>query len=174
MNDRKTTLIKLAAGLVLGAAAAGTAAAQAVPPPDPKAAPSAAPTPLPQPHAAQPPPAKTNGPVPGTVNGNGNGKPAANCGPANGCGPAGSSLTARFRAKSAHIHNWLQAHMLGYPKEWEAQPLGAATYAAYRIHVSEGDAARMVLHHYDFEEGGDKLKQRGMDQLIKMTGMLPA
>jgi hypothetical protein len=39
--------------------------------------------------------------------------------------------------------------------------------------VTNGEAARMVLYHYDFVEGSDQLKPRGKYQLAKITALLP-
>lgn len=68
--------------------------------------------------------------------------------------------------------NW-QACWLGFPEEWRAPPLGASVYLNGKTMVANGEAARMVLYHYDFEDGGVRLNQRGRDQLAKIAGMLP-
>jgi hypothetical protein len=69
--------------------------------------------------------------------------------------------------------NW-QACWIGFPEEWRAPPLGASVYLNGKTMVANGEAARMVLYHYDFEEGGVRLNQRGHDQLAKIACMLPA
>jgi hypothetical protein len=67
----------------------------------------------------------------------------------------------------------LQECFLGFPEEFEAPPLGASVAAHYKTHVANGDAARMVLYHYDFVEGSDMLNLHGRDKLAEIGGMLP-
>jgi hypothetical protein len=65
----------------------------------------------------------------------------------------------------------LQPHFLGYPAEFEAPPLGHFVYLHAKTQVANGDAARMVLYHYDFD--GTQLSTRGEYQLEKIAAMLP-
>jgi hypothetical protein len=67
----------------------------------------------------------------------------------------------------------LQACFLGYPEEFGAPPLGHSVYLNGRTQVENGEAVRMVLYHYDFEEGGARLTLRGRDQLAKIADLLP-
>jgi hypothetical protein len=60
----------------------------------------------------------------------------------------------------------------GYESEFEALPLGASVDATYRNHVGNGDAARMILYHYDFVDGAASLNLHGQDQLTKIAAML--
>jgi len=60
-----------------------------------------------------------------------------------------------------------QARMLGYPEDFVPRPLGASVYDHGRAMVSNGDAARLVLFHYDFVVGSDRLNPRGFGQLMK-------
>lgn len=62
---------------------------------------------------------------------------------------------------------------MGYPEEFEEPPLGASLYAHDKTQIANGEAARMVLYRYDFEEGRDQLNRRGMDQLAKIAALLP-
>jgi hypothetical protein len=62
---------------------------------------------------------------------------------------------------------------LGYAREFEAPPLGYFLYLHGQTEVANGEAARMVLYHYDFVEGSDQLKPRGKYQLAKITALLP-
>jgi hypothetical protein len=67
----------------------------------------------------------------------------------------------------------LQNCFLGFPEEFEAPPLGHFVYLHGKTEVANGDAARMVLYHYDFLEGGDQLNPRGRYQLEKIAALLP-
>jgi hypothetical protein len=60
----------------------------------------------------------------------------------------------------------------GYESEFEAVPLGAFVDAAYRNHIANGDAARMVLYHYDFVGNTATLNTHGQDQVAKIAAML--
>src|SRR5260370_2618585 len=71
----------------------------------------------------------------------------------------------RFSAACRH-------YFLGYAEEFEAVPLGYDVHLSMRTQVVNGEAARMVLYHYDFVDKGSKLNLRGKDQLAKMAGML--
>jgi hypothetical protein len=68
----------------------------------------------------------------------------------------------------------MQACFVGYPEEFAAPPLGASVYLNGKEQVANGEACRMVLYRYDFEEGGARLNLRGRDQLAKIACMLPA
>jgi hypothetical protein len=61
---------------------------------------------------------------------------------------------------------------LGFEAEFEPAPFGASVYATYRNHVANGDAARMVLHHYDFVGDTAALNVKGQDQVAKIAAML--
>jgi hypothetical protein len=65
----------------------------------------------------------------------------------------------------------LQPHFLGYPGEFESPPLGHFVYLHAKTQVANGDAARMVLYHYDFD--GTQINTRGQYQLEKIAAMLP-
>jgi hypothetical protein len=109
-----------------------------------------------------PPPAPPNGtaasaPPPGAA--------AAPAAPA--CLP-GRPLTYHERCKAN-----AQACFLGFPEYFAAPPLGASLAAAYGTHVANGDAARMVLYHYDFDATGASLTLRGRDRLAQIVAMLP-
>jgi hypothetical protein len=67
----------------------------------------------------------------------------------------------------------VQSCFLGFPGEFEAAPLGASVYLNGRTEVANGEAARMVLHQYDFVEGSAQLNPRGKDQLARIAGYLP-
>jgi hypothetical protein len=67
----------------------------------------------------------------------------------------------------------LQDCFLGYPEEFTAPALGQFLYAHGKTQVANGDAARMTLYRYDFEEGREGLNLRGRDQLAKIETMLP-
>jgi hypothetical protein len=78
----------------------------------------------------------------------------------------------RWKTRWADCKQRLQYCFLGFPEEFEAQPLGASVYAFGTIMVANGDAARMVLYQYDFIDGSDQLSQRGRDQLAKIVCLL--
>ncbi|HMF11150.1 MAG TPA: hypothetical protein VKE94_02560 [Gemmataceae bacterium] len=61
---------------------------------------------------------------------------------------------------------------LGFESEFEPAPFGASVYATYRSHVANGEAARMVLHHYDFVGDTATLNTKGQDQVAKIAAML--
>jgi hypothetical protein len=61
---------------------------------------------------------------------------------------------------------------LGKESEFEPVPFGASIYTTYRRHVENGDAARMVLYHYDFVDNTATLNTKGQDQLAKIAAML--
>jgi hypothetical protein len=67
----------------------------------------------------------------------------------------------------------LQECALGYPEEFNEWPLGSSIYAHGRTQVGNGNAARMVFYHYDFEDGGPQLNVRGRDKLAKLAYLLP-
>jgi hypothetical protein len=73
----------------------------------------------------------------------------------------------------SRVRHWLQDCFLGYREEFEAPPLGYFVYLHGETEVANGEAARMVLYHYDFVEGSDQLKPRGKYQLAKITALLP-
>ena len=62
-----------------------------------------------------------------------------------------------------------QGKILGYPEEFRPAPLGASVYAHGRAMVANGEAAHMVLHKFDFVDGSDQLKPRGLDELGKIA-----
>jgi hypothetical protein len=49
------------------------------------------------------------------------------------------------------------------------QPLGASLAAAMSAQVANGDAAQMVLYHYDFCPGEPRLNPRGLVKLSKIS-----
>ena len=67
----------------------------------------------------------------------------------------------------------LQETHWGYPEEFGEKPLGYHVYASGRTMVANGEAARMVLFEYDFEENSERLSPRGMLQLSRISYMLP-
>lgn len=85
------------------------------------------------------------------------------------CDTCGGFPLGRKEAKRLHR----QRHMLGFPEEWAAPPLGAALYAHNRAQVSNGEAARMVLHEFDFVPGTNQLNTRGRDRLEWIASRLP-
>jgi hypothetical protein len=60
---------------------------------------------------------------------------------------------------------------LGYPSEFDPAPLGASLYAHYRLHVENGDAARMVLYQYDFAGCSAGLNLHGHDRLVRIGAL---
>jgi hypothetical protein len=67
----------------------------------------------------------------------------------------------------------LQSCFLGYPEEFQAPALGQFVHLHGKTMVANGDAARMVLYHYDFVDGSAQLNLRGKDQLLKLCALLP-
>jgi len=82
---------------------------------------------------------------------------------------------APTRSKNFLQRFWyhLQDCFLGFPEEFREPTLGYLLYAHNKIQVANGDAARMVLYHYDFEDGCTDLKPHGRDRLAKISTMLP-
>jgi hypothetical protein len=68
----------------------------------------------------------------------------------------------------------LQELALGFPEEFNEWPLGSALYAHGRTQVANGNAARAVFYHYDFQQGSPTLNVRGRDKLAKIAQLLPA
>jgi hypothetical protein len=79
----------------------------------------------------------------------------------------------RWHSVAGPAKSRMQEKWLGYPEEFHEPPLGAFLYAHGRIQVANGEAARMVLYQYDFEEGTDRLNHRGRQQLAKIAAMMP-
>lgn len=48
-------------------------------------------------------------------------------------------------------------------------PFGAANRATMAAQVAKGEAALMVLHHYDFAHGGVELNYRGQQRLMRIA-----
>lgn len=120
---------------------------------------------LPPPRTPAPPPPPAPPPHPVAVT-------PAPAGPA--CGPDGPAGDGRWfwQRWRAERHAKCQAHMWGYPEEFEAPPLGQTIHAHFRTMVANGEAAAMVLYRYDFCDGSDVLNLRGRDQLTKIAAML--
>ena len=70
--------------------------------------------------------------------------------------------------KRCKINFWT---CLGFESEFVPEPLGASVYATYRNHVANGMAARMVLYHYDFVDGSPVLNTHGQDHVAKIAAM---
>src|SRR5262249_50049311 len=62
-----------------------------------------------------------------------------------------------------------RACCLGYPEEFEAQPLGASLNAFAQTQAANGEAAQMVLYQADFVEGTGKLSPRGHERLARIA-----
>jgi hypothetical protein len=80
------------------------------------------------------------------------------------------------RIKYKWTHYWkpeLQESHWGYPEEFCEKPLGYFVYAHNRTMVANGEAARMMLYHYDFVRNEVELTSRGQQQLAKIAYMLP-
>ena len=80
------------------------------------------------------------------------------------------------KAKRSCWSRWghsLHDCFLGYRDQYEAPLLGYYLYLHGHTQVANGDAARMVLYHYDFVEGSDQLNPRGKYQLAKIAALLP-
>jgi len=67
----------------------------------------------------------------------------------------------------------LQACFVGYGPEFESPALGSHVFQHNQTQVVNGEAALMMLHHFDFLQGSDGLTQRGKDQLAKIAEYLP-
>ncbi|MBI3467065.1 MAG: hypothetical protein HY000_28965 [Planctomycetes bacterium] len=85
--------------------------------------------------------------------------------------------------RRGHLNSWknhwnyhrkprLQEKYWGYPEEFCEPPLGYFVNAHVATQLSNGEAARMVLFHYDFIDGGANLKPRGKRQLAKIAKLL--
>jgi hypothetical protein len=93
--------------------------------------------------------------------------------PAGACTCGDRHGLSRWRWHRTHCKRFLQEHFLGYPEEFNEWPLGEAAYAAARVQVSNGLAARMVFNHYDFVDGTAQLNYRGRDKLATVAVKLP-
>jgi hypothetical protein len=80
---------------------------------------------------------------------------------------------SRWRWHRTQCKRYLQEHFLGYAEEFNEWPLGEAAYAAARVQVANGLAARMVFNHYDFVDGSAQLNYRGRDKLHTVAATLP-
>jgi hypothetical protein len=92
--------------------------------------------------------------------------------PACGQGCADKDGRSWWQRWQADKHAWCQAHLWGYHQEFEAPPLGAVVHTHFRTMVANGEAASMVLYHYDFIDGSDRLNLHGRDRLCRMTALL--
>lgn len=72
----------------------------------------------------------------------------------------------RFK-KLKHQYKWW-----GYPEEFEEIPFGTFTNMQLTRQMETGEAARLVLYHYDFVQDENGLTPRGKYQLAKMISML--
>ncbi len=150
-----------AAGLVAAATAVSPALAQSVPGATeimalPDDTPVKSPQMLPAPRPAVAPLAVMPAPAP---------TPAPACG-ADYAATGSHWSWARWRAEKKA---WCQAHLWGYPAEFEAPPLGATAHAHFRTMVANGEAAAMVLYRCDFKDGTNDLNQHGRDRLTVMA-----
>ncbi|MCI0457427.1 MAG: hypothetical protein L0Z62_10700 [Gemmataceae bacterium] len=66
----------------------------------------------------------------------------------------------------------LRRWFIGYPQEFEAPELGWSVQMHYERHVANGEAARMVLYHYDFVDCSPALNLRGRDRLAQLAPLL--
>ena len=82
--------------------------------------------------------------------------------------PVGPPCTGAGQSRHARC----QANFWGYPEEFIPVPLGGAIYDHFRTQVANGEAARMVLYHFDFLCGSSALNLRGNDQLGKIALLL--
>jgi hypothetical protein len=89
--------------------------------------------------------------------------------------PAGAAAPGPARPRSfwERSRYRMQDCFLGFPEYFNEPPLGHSVYAHYKTHVANGDAARMVLYHYDFVDGSDVLNPRGRERLGEIAAMLP-
>ena len=78
------------------------------------------------------------------------------------------SILSRRRCKRR-----LQEAALGFPEEFERAPLGASLYAAMKVQVGNGEAARLVVLDVDFAPGGVRLTARGAERLAEAGATLP-
>jgi hypothetical protein len=93
--------------------------------------------------------------------------------PVPGCSCGERQGISRWYWHKTQCKRKLQECALGYPEEFNEWPLGSSLYAHGRTQVANGNAARMVFYHYDFEEGRPQLNLRGRDKLAKMARLFP-
>lgn len=97
--------------------------------------------------------------------------PSCQPAPCNQCysqGEKTSRLREYFRCKKLkHQYKWW-----GYPEEFEEVPFGTFTNMQLTRQMETGEAARLVLYHYDFVQDENGLTPRGKYQLAKMISML--
>jgi hypothetical protein len=86
--------------------------------------------------------------------------------------PDGVSVPPRLTFRD-RWHYFMQSHLWGFPSQFQTPPLGYFMYQHGQTEVANGIATLMVLYHYDFVDGCDKLNLHGRDQLAKIAAMLP-
>jgi hypothetical protein len=163
-----------AAGLLLAATAASPALAQGVPGavalPDntpPRVLPPGDVEMLPAPRSEElPAPQVRPAPAPARA--------ATPTSPGCGSGCEAKGSVSGFQRWRAEKHASCQAHLWGYPAEFEAPPLGSTIHAHFRTMVANGEAAAMVLYHCDFVDGSNALNLHGRDQLTRIAAMMGA
>jgi hypothetical protein len=80
----------------------------------------------------------------------------------------------QFKYRWDHYYKpGLQETHWGYPEEFCERPLGYYETSWAKTMVANGEAARMVLHEFDFVQGEARLNERGREQLAKIAYMLP-
>ena len=136
----------MAAGLAFAALAAGTSTAQDLP------SPSYGFSPVPVPAVA----------------------PAA-CSPGSGSCQSTyceGSFWERHQMRKWEKKRRMQYAFMGYPEEFCEQPLGMALYGNLNTQIANGVAAKLVLYHFDFVDGGSQLNWKGRQQLAKHAAVM--
>jgi hypothetical protein len=86
--------------------------------------------------------------------------------------PATGGCDATPSAFRDRAHAACRKYFIGYPDQFGAVPLGYDVHLSMQTQVVNGEAARMVLYHFDFVDHSSHLTLRGRDQLHKMAAML--
>lgn len=66
-----------------------------------------------------------------------------------------------------------RAKYWGYPEEFYARPAGSIAKGYELNQIANGQAARMVLHQYDFQADSPQLTHRGKAELARIAQWLP-
>lgn len=80
---------------------------------------------------------------------------------------SGGSFWDRYHQRKWEKKRRKQDAFLGYPEEFCEQPLGMALYSQLNTQIANGIAAKQVLYHFDFVDGGSQLNWKGRQQLAK-------
>jgi hypothetical protein len=79
----------------------------------------------------------------------------------------------RHDDRQNHVANAQARGSLLHPAEWSEAPAGASVALHAQTQITNGVAARMCLHDYDFVPGTDQLNYRGKDRARQIAAVMP-